>query len=100
MLVIDMPENNEMPVESEGPVIDLASDTKEKQIFREALQNMGKNEIMRIPEDRFRELLQWIITDTAFILREPSEHRVLMVYIAGEYPQWHDAFLERFGGRF
>lgn len=92
-----MPEDKQ--AEAEGPLLDLSADTKEKQVFREALKSMGRDEIMRIPEERFRELLQWIITDTAFLLREPSEHRVLMVYIAGEYPQWHEAFLERFGGR-
>lgn len=85
--------------DSEGPVLDVAADTPEKKLFREALKNMSLGEIMRIPEERFREMLQWIITDTAFLLREPSEHRVLMVYIAGEYPQWHEAFLERLGGR-
>lgn len=93
-----MPEENEHR-EADGPVLDVAVDTPEKRMFREALKSMSFDEIMRIPEKRFRELLQWIITDTAFLLREPSEHRVLMVYIAGEYPQWHEAFLERFGGR-
>lgn len=90
----------EEPVEeSSGPIVDIATDKEEKRVFREALKSMSRDEIMRIPEARFREIVQWIITDTAFLLKEPSEHRVLMVYITGEYPNWYDAFLERFGGR-
>lgn len=87
------------PLQEAGPVLDVAVDTPEKKMFREALKSMGRDEIMKIPEERFRELIQWIITDTAFLLREPSEHRVLMVFVAGEYPEWYEAFVERLGGR-
>lgn len=93
-----MPDENPQQ-EPEGPVLDIAVDAKEKQVFREALKSMSGDEIMKIPEERFRELIQWIITDTAFLLREPSEHRVLMVFVAGEYPNWYEAFVERLGGR-
>ncbi len=68
---------------------------EERRQYREALKNMTENEIRRIPEEKFSEFMNWIISDMSYYL-DKKDHRLVMSMIASEYPNWYTVFTEKF----
>ena len=68
---------------------------EERNEYREALKNMTEDEIRRIPDDKFSELMNWIITDTSYYL-DKKDHKLIMAMVSSEYPNWYSVFVERF----
>jgi hypothetical protein len=68
---------------------------EERQQYREALKNMTEDEIRRIPDEKFSELMNWIITDMSYVL-DKKDHRLVMSMVSSEYPNWYAIFVERF----
>lgn len=68
---------------------------EERQQYREALKNMTEDEIRRIPDEKFSELMNWIITDMSYFL-DKKDHKLVMSMVSSGYPNWYAVFVERF----
>ena len=69
--------------------------TEEREQYREVLKNMTEDEIRRIPEEKFGELMNWIISDMSYYL-DKKDHKLVMAMVASEYPDWYAVFIEKF----
>jgi len=69
------------------------SDEERKQ-YREGLKNMTENDIMRIPDEKFKELMNWIIEDMSYYL-DKKDHKLIISMVSSEYPNWFSVFVER-----
>lgn len=68
---------------------------EERQQYREALKSMSPDEIRRIPDEKFKELMNWIISDMSYFL-DKKDHKLIMAMVSSEYPNWYSVFVERF----
>ena len=68
---------------------------EERQQYREALKNMTEGEIRRMPEEKFSEFMNWIISDMSYHL-DKKDHKLVMLMVSSEYPNWYSVFVERF----
>ena len=68
---------------------------EERKQYREAVKNLSEEEIRRIPDGKFSELMNWIIEDMSYSL-DKKDHKLVMMMISSEYPNWYSVFVERF----
>lgn len=69
---------------------------EERAEMREALKQLPPGEIRNMPDEKFSELMNWIIADMSYYL-DKTEHKLIMSMVSSEYPAWYDVFMERSG---
>jgi len=80
-----------------SPTIERMSE-EERESFRKVVQQMRKEDIEKLDDDKFAEMARWIMEYTSW-LYSTAEHKVIMAVVRNDYPQWFDVFIERFGMR-
>ncbi len=67
---------------------------EERQQYREALKNTTEDEIRKMPDEKFNEFMNWIISDMSYFL-DKKDHKLVMSMVSSEYPNWYSVFIER-----